>query len=434
MEISECFKISCNELEITEEERICWKEKRIRTICKRLNKKYYDSVSAEDNMIIVGSVGRNTAISGVSDWDCIYNLPKEVYKKFDEYESNGQSQLLQEIKKEIKEIYPNTNIKGDGQVVVISFNDGKIELVPGFKQSDDSYKYPNSNDGGSWKKTNPIPEIAASEEMNSLTNGHYKYLCQIMRKWKNNIGFKFKGLLIDTLVKDFMEENEDRINIDFVDYKIVVRDLFYFLSNQDESRKYWYSLGSNQQINNDDEGKFIKKAIKAYSKLKDCKDDEEFKIAYIDLFGREFAGETEASVLRAVNENFIEEMFEVDIRYNISLDCDIRQKGFRQFSLSYYINKSWKLKKNKDLIFKVEIVNIPNEIEDSIVWYWKVRNVGYEAKRRNMERGEIRKGVDIWKESTTFSGEHYVECYAVHENVVVARDRIAVPIDTIKGV
>lgn len=99
MEISECFKIFCSELEITAEERICWKEKRIRTIYKRLNRKYYDSVSAEDNMIIVGSVGRNTAISGVSDCDCIYNLPKEVYKKFDEYESNDQSQLLQEIKK-----------------------------------------------------------------------------------------------------------------------------------------------------------------------------------------------------------------------------------------------------------------------------------------------------------------------------------------------
>ena len=73
-------------------------------------------------------------------------------------------------------------------------------------------------------------------------------------------------------------------------------------------------------------------------------------------------------------------------------------------------------------------------MEDSIVWYWKVRNVGHEAKRRNMERGGIRKGGQIWEESTTFSGEHYVECYAVYEDVVVARDRIAVPIDTIKGV
>lgn len=44
-------------------------------------------------------------------------------------------------------------MKGDGQVVVISFTKYKVELVPGFKQTDDRFKYPNSNDGGSWKYT-----------------------------------------------------------------------------------------------------------------------------------------------------------------------------------------------------------------------------------------------------------------------------------------
>ena len=63
---------------------------------------------------------------------------------------------------------------------------------------------------------------------------------------------------------------------------------------------------------------------------------------------------------------------------------------------------------------------------------WKVRNVGDEAKRRNCLRGEI---IDSNRmgggrhESADFRGPHYVECYIVKDGIVVARDRIKVPIE-----
>ena len=79
-------------------------------------------------------------------------------------------------------------------------------------------------------------------------------------------------------------------------------------------------------------------------------------------------------------------------------------------------------------------MTIPYDIKNFIRWYWKVRNIGDEAQKRNMERGEIRRGGKVWEESTTFSGEHYVECYAVYQNIVIARDKIAVPIDIENGV
>ena len=127
-------------------------------IAKKLNQKYYDN-STTDNYLMVGSMGRNTSIKGESDIDVIYELPDEVFERFDDYESNGQSQLLNEIRDVLKEKYPSTDIKGDGQVVVISFTKYKIELVPGFKQDNNSYKYPDTHDSGSWKITKPILEI-----------------------------------------------------------------------------------------------------------------------------------------------------------------------------------------------------------------------------------------------------------------------------------
>lgn len=132
----------------------------IESLTKLLNKKYYGSDSVDDHCLVVGSVGRQTAVSETSDLDLLFVLPREVYTRFNAYDSNGQSALLQEVKNTIKNRYPKTDIKGDGQAVVINFTDRfySIDLVPAFEQDDGSFKYPDSNDGGSWKKTDPIPE------------------------------------------------------------------------------------------------------------------------------------------------------------------------------------------------------------------------------------------------------------------------------------
>ena len=48
------------------------------------------------------------------------------------------------VKKFLQERYPKTDISGDGQVVVIEFSRYTVELVPGFKQADGRFKYPDT--------------------------------------------------------------------------------------------------------------------------------------------------------------------------------------------------------------------------------------------------------------------------------------------------
>ena len=72
-------------------------------IAKKLNKHYYSmEKDTKSHLYIVGSVGRNTAIRGSSDLDILFDLPVSIYKKYDGYESNGQSQLLQDVKSVLK--------------------------------------------------------------------------------------------------------------------------------------------------------------------------------------------------------------------------------------------------------------------------------------------------------------------------------------------
>ena len=166
-------------------------------IAKKLNKHYYDlDKDTSTHLYIVGSVGRNTAIKSCSDLDIIFDLPYEVYKRFDNYDSNGQSALLQEIKNVLSERYPKTDMSGDGQVVSIEFTNYTVELVPAFRQSDSRFKYPDTHQGGSWKYTDPISEQDECRNAEDESNNKYFDFCHIIREWKNNLAFSFGGLLI----------------------------------------------------------------------------------------------------------------------------------------------------------------------------------------------------------------------------------------------
>lgn len=390
-------------------------------IAKKLNQKYYDN-STTDNYLMVGSMGRNTSIKGESDIDVIYELPDEVFERFDDYESNGQSQLLNEIRDVLKEKYPSTDIKGDGQVVVISFTKYKIELVPGFKQDNNFYKYPDTHDSGSWKITKPILEI---EEANNMINNTstYRDICQMIREWKANNGVTICGLLIDILIKDFLDNNYEYKWKPKSDYYELLKSVFKYLSDQNEDRKQWNAMGSNQIIENKNFN-FIKKGKKAYNKLSNSTDESS---TLRELFGSRFPiSEQSANEYGYSNdEQFIEEIFPVYIMYSLKIDCEITQNGFRTGLLSEFIKKKFMIKQNRKLKFMIVENNIPKPYDI----YWKVRNVGYEAIRRNCIRGQIKKGIDYLNESTNFYGPHYVECYIIKDGICVARDKISVSID-----
>lgn len=432
MSLAEHFKDFCeDELPISESEFSRW-HNRLKEITKKLNKKYYPDNDFEDvetdNCYIVGSVGRGTAIAKTSDFDCIFKLPQEVYDRFNNHSGNGQSKLLQEVKDEIALRYPSTKIKGDGQVVSVTFTSntaGTIELVPAFEQDNGDFKHPDTHNGGSWKTTKPTPEIFECSHLSADTDGHFINFCRLLRKWKNKNGFVFKGLLIDTMVADYLED-EGIGSIKYSDYEELIPNLFKFLSEQDKERSYWLALGSNQQIENSDNGKFITKAKKTYNLLKDS--TNLIKV-YRDIFGSQFAkSDSSVSNMIAPEEQFIEDMFPIHIQYSLKLDCDITQNGFRKYTLRDILSRGFKLKDNKSLDFYILKTSIPATLR-GVEYFWKVRNVGTEAVRRGCERGQIIKGTAKKHENTEFKGMHYVECYAVFEGIVIARGRIEVPID-----
>lgn len=181
---------------------------RYKRITKVVNKEFWNSESDTAHSFYVGSYGRGTAID-TSDIDILVELPRNEYERFDAHKGNGQSRLLQAVKSAIQASYPRSNIRADGQVVVIDFSDGiKFEILPAFKQLDffgnwnGKYDYADTNMGGNWLTTDPKAEQNAMKELNTLSNGLLFDTCRHIRNIRNEqfSSYHLPGIIIDSYV------------------------------------------------------------------------------------------------------------------------------------------------------------------------------------------------------------------------------------------
>jgi hypothetical protein len=260
MTLANWFNSFCDNLKITNEVGVSL---RYRAITRRLNKDFWQTESETAHSLYVGSYGRNTATGGFSDLDMIMQLPYSVYLQHNSYNSNGQSALLQAVKKSIENTYSKTSIRADGQVILVPFDDGiTFEVVPGFLNTDNSFTYPNANAGGSWKTTNPRPEIEAIRARNKDCNNNLVQLARMMRAWKSHWDVPIGGLLLDTFVYQFIEHYVYR-EYSYSFYDLMCRDFFFWMANQNENQEFWRAPGSRQHVYG--KGLFQYKAKRCYN-------------------------------------------------------------------------------------------------------------------------------------------------------------------------
>lgn len=245
MALSDWFSTFCSNLQIRDGGTIATRYGRF---TRRLNTDFWTTTSDTAHSLYVGSYGRNTAIAGFSDVDMIFQLPYSEYQRYNNYSGNGQSALLQAVKASIEKTYATTSIRADGQVIMVPFDDGiTFEVVPAFVNDNDSFTFPNANNGGSWGVTNPRPEIKAIRDRNAVTNENLIPLCRMMRDWKNKWSVPVGGLLIDALAYQFIETWEHR-DKSFVYYDYMCRDFFKWMANQNENQEWWRAPGSSQYV------------------------------------------------------------------------------------------------------------------------------------------------------------------------------------------
>ncbi|WP_102707269.1 SMODS domain-containing nucleotidyltransferase [Terribacillus saccharophilus] len=291
MSVSENFSTFCNNLKMSKET-IGKIQSRYKRITKRINLEYRNLDSENSYSLYVGSYGRGTEI-WTSDIDLIVQLPYKMYEKYSNYNGNGQSALLQDVKKALQKTYPTSHVKGDGQVIGIRFDDGiSFEIVPAFINTDGkSYTYPNTNNGGSWHPTNPRDEMQAMKNRNVVTNKNLKRLCAMARAWKGNCNVPISGILIDTLAYKFINDYSYK-DKSFLYYDYLSRDFFKYLKDIDKEIEYWLAPGSARRVFKS--GNFQYKAASAYRLSLEAIEYQEKKYWYSasgkwrDIFGTRY--------------------------------------------------------------------------------------------------------------------------------------------------
>lgn len=262
---------------------------RYKRITKQLNKDFWGSESDTLHCLYIGSYGRGTEIH-TSDIDVLMQLPYTTYIQFTNYKGNGQSALLQAVKTSIEKTYYPTYMRADGQVVKLDFTDKiNFEIVPAFINNNGSFTYPDTNNGGSWKITDPKSEMNEMTAANNIWNKNLKKLCRMARAWKETWNVPIGGLLIDTLAYNFLKNYEHKAKSTLY-FDCMSRDFFAYLNSQKAEQQYWLAVGSNQQVHT--KGNFQYKALRCYNISLQAIEKEKFeftaKSKWREIYGTKF--------------------------------------------------------------------------------------------------------------------------------------------------
>lgn len=417
-------------------------------VCKLLHNHYYSGTEyTGKTKILIGSYGKKTNIRPPGDIDVVFKMPADAFETYLQ-KDNAQSQLLQDVRGILSKTYTTTEkISAFGKVVVINFTSGKhnVEVLPGWEQSDGSFIIPNTSNGGSWERWNPAADIVAINSSNTET-GKTKSLIRLLKKWRVVCDVPLDAFKIEVLVTNHLKYYYDN-NVIGVEYADLLKSFFENLlvipdgSITTPSGSY-VLIGSDWYSKTQSALSRLEKAIKAYG-------DKDFADCTLELrkiFGesfpkievqKEYLSDTRLSELFKLypsdEDEFIDKNYNFPISinsdYSVLIDTRIEEaNGFRKgFLLEKLINSlQFALPKSASLSFYIKYIDVAEPYHV----YWKVRNFGEEASRKECLRGRITKdgGGNEKVESTAYTGIHFVECYIIKNNQCVAIGRIPVPI------
>lgn len=317
------------------------------------------------------------------------------------------------------------------------------------KQDDDSYKYEHA--GSEWRERNP-------RSINNWFNDEIKQYGEKLRQairlckmfCKSRSDWKMPGGLIQSVLCDEKIQEYDRMD-EMLYYTL--KEVFNRLKDSIEVNNPTNGMSLLLKQTDRDKMNNFKNRLNTYlSKLNILFDEDnctkkDAMDAWYEFFNHNYweydeeIEETGQSLSKSPfvllntgyleyddTEEYIDNIMPVENKYKIKLDCKVTNSRGVMKKLSTFNSQGQKLQTGMKLEFYLDEDRVPKPYKV----YWKIKNNGVEAIKNNMIRGQIFENEDDdlvqRKEETSFSGEHYVECYIVKNNVCVAKDKITVNI------
>ena len=142
---------------------------------------------------VIGSHDRGTAIRSASDMDILVRIPREMAMRGGSLKSSQT--VLQNIRAALTDRYTQTDIRRDGQAVVVNFAGGErnVDVVPAvFQRMLDAQQgirrrplllIPDGS--GNWLYTSPQAHGAFIDAADARSGGKLKYAARLLKFWRH---------------------------------------------------------------------------------------------------------------------------------------------------------------------------------------------------------------------------------------------------------
>lgn len=250
-------------------------------VARCLTSHYYGDLDAIKAAFTFGSWGKDTKLRPPRDIDLCFIMPREAFSRFQAYQWNRQSALLQEVKNVLAQTYPATDMRGDGQVVMVNFESYAVEVVPVFSLANGKYLICDTHDGGRYKITDPSAERARIDAVDAACNRNLRPMIRMLKAWQSHCSVPIKSFLLELVAAEFLEQSQWRTN-GFFYYDWLVRDFFAYLYGR--AQQFITVPGTSETVFLGDD--WNSRALSAYGRsVKAC---EYEKDNMVDLAGQEW--------------------------------------------------------------------------------------------------------------------------------------------------
>jgi predicted nucleotidyltransferase len=132
----------------------------------------------------IGSYSRGTAIANHSDVDLLANLRRKEAKWGGSWVSS--STLLQRVRDDLTDRFVTSAVRRDGQAVVVSFAQGRVDVVPALfvRMQDAKPVYQIPDGGGEWLETSPQAHLVWLRKQQLRSTGKMNNVVRLLKYWK----------------------------------------------------------------------------------------------------------------------------------------------------------------------------------------------------------------------------------------------------------
>lgn len=309
---------------------------------------------------------------------------------------------------------------------------------------DDVYKYEHA--GSEWRPRDPRAINNWFKEEIGINGEKLRQAIRLSKTFcKSRDSWNMPGGLIQTVLCD--EKIQDYTRIDEMFYYTIcsIRDRLMY------NKEVYNPTDSSQSLllvqEDRDKLENLYNRLNIYiSKLNvlfdsDCT-EKQAKDAWYNFFNHDYwnTNLNESARSLAITYNYSKKLYEYDDTEEfieniypaqvttcfVEIDCKVTNKEGQFKYLSDMLKNNEKVEIGCALDFFIKNINAPN-VYDVL---WKVKNDGFLAEQHNSIRGQIFKSKQNVKnyETSSFAGNHYVECYIIKNKACIAKAHIDVPI------